>query len=125
ADLAEDEVLAVEIGLDEVLDAVGDVRDHLYGGAQILALALARDHGRVNPARGDAVAPAGGDARVALVVAEVEICLGAVVSDVDLAMLVRAHGPRIDVEIGIELPEPHAEPARLQERAQRRRRNTL
>ena len=31
ADLAQDEILAVEIGLDEFLDRVGDVRDHLHG----------------------------------------------------------------------------------------------
>ena len=37
ADLAEDEILALEVGLDEFLDRVGDVRDDLDGGAEILA----------------------------------------------------------------------------------------
>ena len=39
----------------------------------------------------------------ALVVAEVEVGLRAVVGDVDLAVLVRAHRARIDVDVGVEL----------------------
>ena len=66
-----------------------------------------------------------GDAGEALVVAEVEIGLRAVVGDVDLAVLIRAHRARIDVEIGVELAQPHLEAARLQQRAERRRRQTL
>ena len=38
----------------------------------------------------------------ALVVAEIEIGFRAVVGDEDLAVLVRAHRARIDVQIGIE-----------------------
>ena len=33
ADLAQDEILVGEIGLDEFLDGIGDVRDHLHRGA--------------------------------------------------------------------------------------------
>jgi hypothetical protein len=46
--------------------------------------------------------------------AEIEIGLGAVVGDEDLAMLIRAHRARIDVEVRIELAQPHPEAARLQ-----------
>ncbi len=42
ADLAQHEILAVEIGLDEFLDRVGDVRDDLHRGAEIFAAPLAR-----------------------------------------------------------------------------------
>ena len=63
-----------------------------------------------------------GDADEALVMAEIEIGLGAVVGDVDLAVLIGAHRPRIDVEIGVELAQAHLEAARLQQRAERRRR---
>src|SRR5581483_3180332 len=114
ANLAKDEILvAIEIGLDEFLDRIGHMRDHLHGGAEILAAALAADHRRIDATGGDAVAPARGDAGEALVMPEVEIGLGAVVGDVDLAMLVRTHRPGIDVEIRIELSEPHLESARL------------
>ena len=61
----------------------------------------------------------------ALVVAEVEVGLGPVVGDEDLAVLVRAHRARIDVEIGVELAQPHLVAARLQQRAERRGGETL
>src|SRR6185437_4918026 len=126
ADLAQNEILvAVEVSLDEFLDCVGNVRDHLDGGAQILAAALAADHRRIDAARRDAVAAPRGDAGVALVMAEIEIGLGAVVGDVDFAMLIRAHSPRIDIEVRIELPRPDLESARLEERAERRCRETF
>ena len=38
-----------------------------------------------------------------LVVAQVEVGLAAVMGDEDLAVLVRRHGARIDVQIGVEL----------------------
>ena len=38
---------------------------------------------------------------------QVEIRLGAVVGDVDLAVLVRAHRPGIDVDVGVELLQRH------------------
>ena len=59
------------------------------------------------------------------VLAEIEIGLCAVVGDEHLAMLIRAHRARIDVQIGIELANPDAEPTRLQERGETRRHETL
>ena len=61
----------------------------------------------------------------ALVMAEVEIGLGAVVGDEDLAVLIRRHRAGIDVEIGIELAQAHLVAARLQQRAERRGCETL
>ena len=72
------------------LDLVGDVRDHLHGLAEVVALALRADDGVVDRA-GRGVR---GARRVlvdeALVVAEIEVGLGAVVGDEHLAVLVRA-----------------------------------
>src|ERR1700693_2437213 len=70
ADLAQHEILIREVSGDELLDRVGDVRDHLHGGAKIFTAPLAADHGRVNAPGGDAVAFARGDTDVALVMAE-------------------------------------------------------
>ena len=126
ADLAQDEVaFRLDVGADEVLDRVGDVGDDLDGGAEIVAAALAGDDALVDPARGDVVRLAGGNAGEALVMAEVEVGLGAVVGDVDLAMLVGRHRARIDVEIGIELPQADLVAARLEERRERRRHQAL
>ena len=66
-----------------------------------------------------------GPAGEALVMAEVEVGLGAVVGDEHLAVLVGRHRAGIDVEIGVELAQPHLVAARLQQRAERRRCETL
>ena len=57
--------------------------------------------------------PRGGEA---LVVAEVEVGLGAVVGDEDLAVLVRAHRARIDVDVRVELHVRDPQAARLEQR---------
>ena len=57
--------------------------------------------------------------------AEVEVGLGPVVGDIDLAVLIGRHRPRIDVEIGIELADPDLVAARLQQRPERCREQTF
>jgi hypothetical protein len=104
---------------DEVLDLVGDVRNHLDGRAQIVAAALLLDDRLVDLAGGDVVGLGGRHAGEALVVAQVEVGLGPVVGHEDLAVLIRAHRARIDVEIGVELTKANLVAARLQERSER------
>ena len=53
----------------------------------------------------------------ALVVAEVEVGLGAVVGDVDLAVLVGAHGARVDVDVGVALHHGDLEAVALEQAA--------
>src|SRR6202012_2833398 len=55
ADLGDHEVDLGGVGhqLDPLLDLVGDVRNDLDGGTEIVAAALAPDHGVVDPAGGD------------------------------------------------------------------------
>ena len=86
--------------------------------AQIVAAALARDDGGIDPPGGHVVALARRHAGEALVMAQIQVGLGAVVGDIHLAMLERAHGARIDVEIGIKLAQPDLESARLKKRAE-------
>src|SRR5215831_5019488 len=125
ADLADDEILVIEIGSDELLDRVGDVRDHLHGRAEVLAAPLAGNHGRIDPAGGYRIAAPRSNADITLVMAEIEIGFGAVIGDVDLPVLVGAHRSGVNVEVWVELAQPDLEPARLQQRAKRRRRKTL
>ena len=66
-----------------------------------------------------------GPAGEALVMAEIEIGFGAVIGDEDLAVLIGRHRARIDIEIGVELAQPHLVAARLQHRAERRGSETL
>ena len=51
--------------------------------------------------------------------AEVQIGLGTVVGDEDLAVLQGAHGTRVHVHVGVQLLAGHLEAAALQQSAQR------
>ena len=82
---------------------VRDVRHHLHGSPEVAACAFARDYGGVYAAGGVVGRLCARDARKALVVPEVEVRLRAVVRHEDLSVLVRAHRPRIDVEVWIQL----------------------
>ena len=119
ADLAQYEIEILVAVADKVLDGVGDVGNDLDGGAEIVAAALLGEDVLVDAAGGDVVATGGGPPGEALVMAEVEIGLGAVVGDENLAVLVRRHGARIDVEIGVELAQADLVATRLQQRAER------
>ena len=121
ADLGDDDVgrLGDGAAADPRLDLVRDVRDHLHGGAEEVALALLAQH-RL-PDRAGAVARVAREVLVdeALVVAEVEVGLGAVLGDEHLAVLERAHRAGVDVEVRIELLRLDAQAARLEQPAER------
>jgi len=87
----------------ERLIFVGDVRDDLHRAAEIIAAAFLVDHRLVDLAGGEVVAPAHPRAGKALVMAEVEIGLRTIVGNEHLAVLKRAHGAGVDVDIRIEL----------------------
>ena len=121
ADLGDDHVHVVGGQLaDRGLDLVGDVRDDLHGLAEVIAAPLLLDDGQVDLAGGEVAVAAQRGVGEALVVAQVEVGLGAVVEHVDLAVLVGAHGARIDVDVGIELlqadPQARGAPAACRSR---------
>ena len=95
ADLGDDDVAVARLrrAADPLLDLVRDVRDHLHRRAEVLAVALLADHavpdgaGRVVRGAREVLVDE------ALVVADVEVGLGAVLGDEDLAVLERAHRP--------------------------------
>ena len=121
ADLGDHEVDRLRLGDDQdpVLDLVGDVRDHLDGGAEVVAAALALDHRVVDGARGDVGGPRGVLVGEPLVVAEVEVGLGAVLGDEHLAVLEGAHRPGVDVDVRVELLQLDPEAAADEEAADR------
>ena len=110
---------------DAVLDLVGDMRDHLDRPAEVLAAALLADHRRVDLPRCHAARLCRRLVREALVVAEVQIGLRAVVRHVDLAVLIRRHRTRIDVDVGVELHDGDGEPTRLEQPPHRGNRDAL
>src|SRR5204863_7865727 len=120
ADLDDDHVHALADFANALLDLVGDVRDDLHGLAEVVAAAFLLDDLEVDAAGGEVALARGAHGGEALVVAEVEIGLGAVIGDEDFAVLERRHRPRIDVDVGIELEIGDADAARSQDRGQRR-----
>ncbi len=108
-----------------VFDLVGDMRNHLHGAAEVVAAPFLLNDGRINLA-GRPVGVLGGQrAGEAFVVAEVEVRLRAVVGDVDLAVLVGAHRPRVDIDIWVELLHRDPVAVAFEETANRGRRETF
>ena len=61
----------------------------------------------------------------ALIVAQVQIGLRAVLGDVDLAVLIGAHGAGVDVDVGVQLLGGDLQSPRLEKTAKRRRGDAL
>ena len=101
ANLLDDKV-DISVLHDAAFDLVGDVRHHLYGLAEVIAVAFLVDDGLVDLTRGHRVGLCGADAREALVVAKVEVGLGAVHGHITLAVFVGVERPRVDIDIGID-----------------------
>ena len=118
ADLHQYEIDALVAFQHEVFDRIGHMRDHLHGAAEVIPAPLLGDDVLINPPGGDVILLARRDARETLVVAKIEVGLRPVVGDKHLAVLSGAHGPGIDIEIGIEFAQPHTKAAGLEERPQ-------
>ena len=104
---------------DAAPDLVRDVRDLLDGAAEEVALPLLADHLLVNLAGGGGVGLREVLVEEALVVPEVQVRLGAVVGDEDLAVLVGRHRAGVDVDVGIEFEDGDAQPSGAQDPAER------
>ena len=76
------------------------MRDDLDGAPQIVAAAFLLNHRQTDLAGGPVAVARGHHARKPLIVTEIQVGLGAVVGDVYLAMLVRAHRAGVDVDMG-------------------------
>jgi hypothetical protein len=127
ADLRDDHVVFGFLGqlADSVLDLVRHVGDHLHGLAEIIAAPFLCDHTLIDLAAGEVVVPGEHAIGKALVMAEVEVGLCAVIEHVNFAVLKRVHRSWIDVEIGIKLLEHNAQPAQLEQCAEGSSRQTL
>ncbi len=125
ADLDDHDVVLGRDAAHRRLDLVGDVRDHLHRGAQILAAPLLGDDVEVDAARGDVVRLRQRPVDEPLVVAEVEVGLGAVVGDEHLAVLEGRHRAGIDVDVRVELHHGNAQSAFHEQAAERRGRDAL
>src|SRR5690606_24005662 len=105
---------------DEVLDFIGDVGNDLHGLAKVVAPAFLAQHRFVDLAGGEIVHLAHLGRDETLVMAQVEVGFGAVFRDEHLAVLERAHGAGVDVDIGVELEQGDLQTARLEDRGEGR-----
>ena len=110
---------------DDDVGVVGDVGDDLHGPAQVISPALLLDDREIHLAGGDVVVARHPGRGESFVVPEVEVRLTAVVGDEDLTVLVRTHRSRVDVDVRVHLLQGHAVAARLEQRAERGRRQAL
>jgi hypothetical protein len=118
ADLDQRYVGVVGALLDAALDLIRDMRNHLHRGAQIIAPAFLADDIFVNFTGGEIVALGHGGAHEALVMPKIQVSLGAILGDEYFAVLKRAHGARININIGVELEKGNLEAARFEDGAQ-------
>src|SRR5581483_11936043 len=127
ANFGDDHVGLGKLGelVNAVLDLIGDVRDHLHGFAEVIATPFLVENGLIDLAAGEIVDAGQLDVGEAFVMAEIKVRLRAVVEHINLAVLIRVHRARIDVEVGIKLLQRDLQPAILQQRAQGRRRQAF
>src|SRR5439155_7852261 len=97
ADFHDSDVDVLGYAMNGGFDFVGDVRNHLNGFAQIIPAPLLLNNRFVNAAGRQIVFSAELGVGIALVMTEVQVRFRAVVGDIDLAVLVRAHRSRIDI----------------------------
>jgi hypothetical protein len=102
---------------DPFLDLVRDVGDDLDGPAEVVAPALLGDHRLVDAARRDVAQLGQVLVDEPLVMAQVQVGLGAVVGDEDLAVLVGRHRAGVDVDVGVELQDADPQATRLEQPA--------
>ena len=101
------------------------MRNHLDRGAEIVAAPLLGQDVLIDAAGGDVVLLGRGTAGEALVMAEIEIGLRAIVGHEHFAVLIRRHRSGIEIEIGIELAQADLVAPRLQQGTECRRSQTF
>ena len=120
-DLGDDDVVVVVLGeaLDTALDLIRDVGDHLYRLAEEVTPALPLDHVLIDAPGGDVAIAGGLDVKEALIVAQVEVRLVAIIGDEALTMLIGIERPGVDIDVGIKLLDRALQTATDQQSSER------
>nr|AXN76753.1 CTP synthetase [Aeromonas veronii] len=112
-------LMAFGTGNHPLFDGVGDVRDNLNGGAQIVTTTLFTQYVGVDAAGGKVVATGHLGADETLVVAQIQIGFGPVLGYEHFTMLGRAHGARIHVDVRVQFHDGHIQTTGFQNGCQR------
>ena len=111
--------------IDPALDFISHMGDHLHCAAEVITAALAAQNRLVNLPTGEVIVLGHLGAQKALVVAKVQVCLGAILGYIDLTVLVGAHGTWVHIKVGVKLENSHTQASGLEHSTQRGRCNTL
>ena len=120
ADLGDNDIGLGALGqvINVALDLVGDVGDDLHGLAQVGALPLFVQDVPVDFAGGQVGVFVQVFIDKTLIMAQVQVGLGAVVRHEHLAVLQGAHRAGVHIDVGIQLLAGHLQPAGLEQTAQ-------
>src|SRR3712207_8153148 len=102
-DLGYDDVLVLAEAAYAVLDLVGYVRDDLHGRPEVVPPPLPAYDLPVDAPRRHVGELAQVLVEKPLVVPQIQVRLGPILRHEDLTVLIRVHGPGIDVDVGVEL----------------------
>ena len=100
-----------------LLDFIGDMRNNLYGTAKIIATAFFIYYTLVNLACGRIGVFGQVDINKAFVMSQVKVSFRTVVGYKNLAMLIRAHCARVNIDIRVELLDSNPIAAAFQQTA--------
>ena len=106
------------IAVKAALDLVGDVGDHLNRAAAEVAPALLLENAPVDFSRGHIGVLRQAFINEALIVAQIQVRLSAVVGDEYLSVLDRIHGAGVNVDVGVKFLHGYLVASRLQQAAQ-------
>ena len=120
ADLGDDHIRTCPLSnpINEAFDLIGDMGNGLHGAAQVLSSPLLGDDIGVDLAGGQVGEFVQILINEPLIMSQIQIRLRTVLCDIDLAVLIGAHGPGIHIDIGIQLLRRHLQAPRLQQPTQ-------
>ena len=114
-DFHQHKIMVIIAGADEIHDRIRHMGNDLHSCPQKITAPFLGDDVLVNPPRCDVVLLVGMTSGEAFVMAQIKIGFRAIIGHKNLAVLIGAHGARIDVEIGIKLPQTDLVSPRLQQ----------
>ena len=111
--------MVASTGVNPALNFVSNMGDDLNRTTQIVATALTTQNRLVNLAAGEVIILGHFGTQETFIVTKIQISLGSVLGNIDLTMLIRTHGSRINIEIGVELKNGDTQTSGLEHSTQR------
>src|SRR5215813_12095945 len=111
--------------MDAILDLISNMGNDLNSATQIFSPAFFSNYRSIDLTSCHIISLMSRLIGKALIMSQIEIGLGTIISDKDLAMLIGGHCTRININVGIELHERDGNPTVFEETSQRGNANTF